>query len=205
MIARRLTTLFLTLLFMSSGHAITELSGSIGYDKSVYGEGRDDVVRSRSYQGAVAFYFTTLTAIELNYFWSNESNLQTVSVPVPGTNSTITGLENDIMTTVYGIGLRQSFAPRKSFIQPMVSIGYAKQFVENSTYISVRDNGGATAVVPDTFYKNRYDSVFGSFILKFSLTRTLSLTFTVKTVFPAFEFDKARDDMKYLVGFSWIL
>jgi hypothetical protein len=46
--------------------------------------------------------------------------------------------------------------------------------------------------------------MFGAFILQFKMTDRLSLKGSVKTLIPALAFNKAKDNLKYLVGFSWI-
>ena len=47
-----------------------------------------------------------------------------------------------------------------------------------------------------TMYKNE---------LELKLTRTISLRGSVKTIFKAFEFDRAQDNVRYTIGFSWFL
>jgi hypothetical protein len=46
--------------------------------------------------------------------------------------------------------------------------------------------------------------MFGAFTLQLRLTERFSLKGSVKSLFPAFEFNKAKDNLKYLVGFSWV-
>ena len=44
--------------------------------------------------------------------------------------------------------------------------------------------------------------IFGSFVLKIGISQRLSIKGSVYTVFPAFDFNKAKDDLKYTLGLS---
>ena len=108
-------------------------------------------------------------------------------------------------SAVYGIGIKQMFAPRSARLIPGISVGYAKQFVEYESDVTIEDTGSKNRLKINNGTKNqRIDSVFGTFSLQLRMTERLSLKGSVKTLFPAFELKKARDNVKYSVGFTWV-
>ena len=85
----------------------------------------------------------------------------------------------------------------------MISMGYAKQFIEDSTeYTFEETTSGDRTTVRGDLSKQRVDSVFGTFALQLILSQGMALKGSIHTVFPAFEFSKAKDDLKYMVGLS---
>lgn len=193
----------LSLLLLSSvSFAVVELSGSAGYDRQVFGDNRDNKYTQTTYSGSVAFYFWGLTAIEFNYYQDDDL----VRYDEDRTVNGITILEqiDRTRTTVFGVGIRQAFATSKAFLQPVVSVGYAKQFRDSEVEYRT-DNAGSEVVEVFSIEDSRQDSVFGSFTLRFRVTKRLTLNASVKTVFKYFETDEARDNVRYLAGFSWFL
>jgi hypothetical protein len=97
------------------------------------------------------------------------------------------------------------FAPRTSRIIPGISIGYAKQFLEYQSDLTILNTtNNVRTIVSGGTTKQRVDSVFGTFSLQLRLTERLSLKASIKTLFPSFEMDKARDNVKFAAGFSWV-
>ena len=122
---------FFSFFFCQSAFAVFELSGSFGYKKQKYGENREDSTVEQTYSAALAIYLFSLTAVELSYF--NSQNTITAKQDADSTQSfSLIETQNRVQTDVYGIGIRQALATRKSRIRPMISIGYAKQFVNDS-------------------------------------------------------------------------
>ena len=190
---------------MSSSWALIEFSGEFGYDKQVYGTERNNKITSRTYGGSMALYLFNYTAVELNYGQTETTTTETDTITLDNTYD-ILGQQNKVLLYNYGIGIRQAFASRKARVRPSFSIGYARQFVSDSTEITFKNKtSGATILLQDPEEKYRSDSVFGTLSLDLRLTKSLSLRGSVKTIFKAFEFDQARDNMKYLVGFTWYL
>lgn len=180
-----------------------ELGGSFAYDRQIFGDNRLSKYTDRTYSGNVAFYFWNLTAIEFNY--SHSDNIITNNENrLIDTNLTITSQQDRLNTEVYGVGIRQALATRESFIQPMISIGYAQKITVGEIDYNLNDNGEERSVEFD-LEKSRTDSVFAAFSLKFRLTKTMTLDGTVSSVFKWFETNEAKDNVKYLVGFSWFL
>lgn len=186
---------------------MTEVGGSVAYDKEIYGASRENKIRTRTYAGSMAFYFFQYTALELNY--SNSKRMveeHTVySINDAATNVSVIGNNSTLETDVYGIGIRQALSARDAIIRPMISLGYAKQFVRSYGDTTYRlDLTGQEIRVFQPEDKKRYDSVFGTFRIQFRLTAGLSLSAQVATYFKAFEFNRAQDNLKYLLGFTWI-
>jgi len=183
---------------------VAEFNFDFGYDRQIYGVNRQNSVVSRNYSVGLSTYLFDLTAIDLNYSNTQDTTSQndryTVSAPFD-----IIAQQNRVRTNVFGLGIKQMLVGRGARLTPIISAGYARQFVTSSGDITVENT---TSKVLQTINlnetKQRYNSVFGSFTLQLKLTERFSLKGTVRTLFPAFEFAKAKDNLKYLVGFSWI-
>jgi hypothetical protein len=97
------------------------------------------------------------------------------------------------------------FAPRTARLIPGISMGYAKQFLDYNSDLTIEDTSTkAQAKIYRATTKQRVDSVFGTFSLQLRMTERLGLKASVKTLFPAFKLDKARDNVKYSFGLSWV-
>ena len=181
-----------------------ELDFDFSYSKNVFGEKRDNRVTDRSYGGSWALYLWNLTAIELNYYQSKETTIINDDNNIVNAGITRTSQQTIYETYVYGVGIRQAFAGRKSRFIPSLSVGYARTF--NKSYgdstFSFNDGSG-TFVYHYKVSKTRSDNAFAAFGLKFAITRTFSIKGSVKTYFPADDFNKAKDNQKYTAGFSW--
>jgi hypothetical protein len=199
--------LFFTTIFFApfESLAITELSGSFGYQKNVFGENKKSNIVTRSYSGSVAFYFWTRTAIEFNFFHNREDTTNKSSIPVSGTDIEVREIQNQVTTNVYGIGLRQSLAPRNAIIRPLISLGYAKQYISDVTEYTFFDTGTSEQFkFNDGQTESKDDSIFATFSLELQITRGISLKGSVRSVFRAFEFDRASENLKYTAGFTWM-
>jgi len=184
--------------------AITEIGGDFGYDKQLYGTKNESSFVTRTYSGTVAIYFYNWTGIEFNY--SNVENINTDNGVSEITEYNVEQIskQSRIRTEVWGVGIRQALADQGSFVKPMVSLGYAKQtdtYSSEATYEGISTGDRIVYRIPSE--RRKCDSVFAAFILQIKLIRGLSLKGSVKSIFPAFEFDKASDNLKYLAGFSW--
>lgn len=201
-------TLLFFILFLIlplKAHAVVfEFDFDFGYDKQIYGTKRENTIVTRTYSGGLATYLFNLTAIELNASRSYEISTQNDQFTV-ATGYDVTSDRNTITTDVYGIGIKQMLAGRNSFIVPVISVGYAREFLEYGREVTVLDTTNSTSSIKNLgTTKQRIDSMFAAFTLQFKMTDRLSLKGSVKTLIPAFEYNKARDNLKYLVGFSWI-
>ncbi len=180
-----------------------EIGGNFGYDRQIYGEDRASKVVSRTYSGFWAWYLFSATAIELNYTQNENITTQNAKYIDNDGDTVYISLQEKVLSNVYGIGIRQGLSGNKARIQPMISLGYAKQFVRSSTNTTYSLNG-VSAYYYEKDPSQRSDNVFAAFILKLYLSKRFSLNGSVKTVFRAFEFDEAEYNLKYLAGFSWI-
>lgn len=198
--------LFVSLSLINEAHAIIyEVGGNFGYDKQVYGTNRENSVTGRTYSGSLAFYLFQYTALELTYSENDRRTMETRNLAIEGTDFSLVSASNKVKSYYYGIGFRQQLGPKRAFLVPLISIGYAKQFIEGtSEFTYENDNNGMIISQKFEDPRQRIDSVFATFSLKLSLTRTISLNGTIKTVFKAFEIDRARDNMRYTAGLSWI-
>ena len=197
-----------TLLIVPLGNlsALVEFGGSYSYQKQRFGESRQNSIIGKTYQGSLAIYLFNLTAIELNYSESEDTAQQNDTIPITSTTISVTQSSNIVKTTVYGIGIRQALASRKAFLVPTISFGYAKMFVTDGTdYTFVDSTDGSTFFYRADRQRRGDESVFAEFALQLRLTRRFSLKGSVKTVYPAFKGGMARDNMKYLAGFTWYL
>jgi uncharacterized protein YhjY with autotransporter beta-barrel domain len=181
-----------------------ELGFDFGYDKQIYGAQRQNNLVSRNYSGGMSFYLFDLTAVDLNASTTDDTTSQNDRYTV-ATGIDVIAQQNRMKSEVYGLGIKQMLAGRGALLTPIVSVGYAREFVTSSGDITVENTTSKVKTVYNlTETKQRYNSVFGSFILQLKLTERFSLKASVKTLFPAFEFNKARDNVKFSAGFSWI-
>lgn len=203
---KKLLIVFLfSITIIPSSWALTEFGLNAGYDKQYFGSDRASSMTSLTYSGSLAFYFWKNIAFELNYSQTEDKTFQKYDEDSTQDVS-ITQLNNRVFTKVYGAGFRVSLGGKTSRIVPMISLGYAKQFIEDqTTYVLYDSTDSSTASSTYLNPKKTIESVFGTFILQFKITQRFTLKASVKTVFKAFEFSQAKDYLKYLVGFSWYL
>lgn len=196
--------LLIFLFYAVRSYAAMELNFDFSYDRKIYGDERQNKMVTRSYGGSWAWYLFQYTGLELNYTYQRDTTIENETYPITGTTYEVRSIENNIYTDVYGIGVRQVLATKGSRIVPMLSLGYAKQFVEDETTVTfVNTADGSQLISQSSDPKRRIDSAFMSFALRIALTQTFALKGSIKTLFPAFEFDKMKDDLKYNAGFSW--
>lgn len=200
--------LLLTAFFLmssSSLFAVFEVGGNYSYDRFVYGTNRNDATYERTYSGYIAKYLFNLTALEFNLSHSRSASIGHPDALIDGTSYKVTETRTDIETNTWGLGLRQSFAPREAFLVPMLSLGYARQISHSSGYLEFTNTTTGNSFISDNpTSKRSQNSVFATFTMKLKLTKFFSITGSANTVFPAFEFDRIRDNLKYSVGFSWM-
>jgi len=184
-----------------------ELSGNFGYNKMLYGTSKQNSLTTRSYTSSIALYFFRNTAFELNYHNSTNMRLANERYQITGVaNYSVIQSYSEVKYESFGIGLRHAFAPRGSPVRPLISLGYAKKFTDSSgNTLFEHDSNGSQINVAHNSQKSREDSVFGTVQLQLRITNRLSLTGSVNTVFKAFEWDEAKNSLKYLAGFSWII
>lgn len=201
---KRLLIFLICFIPASSFAIINEIAFDFGYDRQIYGVNRQNSNVNRVYSVALSTFIFDFTAIDLNAATSSNITQENDRYNVT-TGIDVVGQRNRVEAKVYGVGLKQTFAPRTARLIPGVSMGYARQFVNYKSDITIEDVATkARSNVSGGEIKERNDSVFATFSLQLRLTERVSLKGSVKTLFPAFEFNKARDNIKYSFGFSWI-
>lgn len=199
-----LTIIIFLLIPMQAFAVIFEIDFDFGYSKQIYGTNRENSMISRSYSGGLSAYLFELTAIDFTASRSLETDTQNDRWNV-ATGYDVVSFQNEIKTDVYGVGIKQMFAGRNAFMVPILSLGYAKEFLEYSKNYTVENTTNLARIITTGGHtKQRIDSMMAAFILQFKMTDRLSLKGSVKTLIPAFNYNKAKDNLKYAVGFSWI-
>ncbi len=158
---------------------------------------------SEGYSVNWAWYIWEYTALELNYSSTTERLIDDRGAVSSDGTFTILEVDSTVLTQVSGVGIRQSFASRKSRIIPSIAIGYAKYTTSGTTKYSLDQSG-----VEYTFKKEQdkvvYSSSYASFSLRFRITQLMGLTLAAKTVMPDFETSEAQNNVTYSAGFSWM-
>lgn len=201
---KSLLVLFVILFPLSSFAIVNEVAFDFGYDRQIYGLQRQNSSVNRTYSAALSTYIFDYTAIDLNASRSSDITTENERYNVT-TGIDVVGQQNRVTSNVYGVGIKQMFAPRTARLIPGISLGYAKQFLNYNSDLTIEDTSTkARTNLAGRTTKQRIDSVFGTLSLQLRMTERLSLKGSVKTLFPAFELDKARDNVKYAIGFSWV-
>ena len=184
--------------------AYYELAFDFGYDKQIYGTNRQNSLVSRNYSGGLSVYLFDLTAIDFTYSSTREISTLNDRYTIQS-GYDVVYQQNRVLTDVYGVGIKQMLAARGARLTPVISVGYARQFDTSDGDIAIETTAsGAKNSYKMTESKSVYNSTFAAFTLQLRLTERFSLKGSVKSLFPAFEFGKAKDNLKYLVGFSWV-
>ncbi len=201
--------IFSFMLLPIKSFAFMEITGEAGYDRFKYGASNENNVTTKSYSGTLAKYIFGYTGIEFSYSHSDERTLETTDQDLTedSYNLTITERTGTIIRQVQGVGIKQAFAGRQARIRPMLSLGYARQTIKSSGNLTIIDHNDSDSQTVLALKKShlKSNSMYGSFSLQFSLTKTISLNLSVKSVFPAFKFSDAENDLRYLAGFTWFL
>ena len=192
------------LIFQAPVFAVSEFDFQFSYDRKIYGLNRENKQTVRTYSFSLAQYFFSFTAFEISYSDSDKIINDNQNVEVDDLNLTIVSRQHRYNTKVYSIGLRQALTGRNSVIRPLISVGYARQFVTYDTDISYELDSGEDYFIQGDTLKYRNDLAFGTFSLQIRITRGFALKGSVKTMIPAFDTDKVRDYLEYLAGFTWI-
>jgi len=197
---------FLVFLLSLKSFALLELGADFSYDRNVFGADRQSKHTSRSWRGSIAAYLWQYTALEFNYSNSEDETIIRDTVEYTDLSISILGQQTTIETKTYGVGIRQAFSSRKALIQPSISLGYAKSFKKTTSDYTIRDdsnNAVTTSVQPSV--KSRRDSMFGTFSLKLRLSKRFGIRGSVQTYINAFDWNGAKDDLRYTVGLTWLL
>ena len=182
---------------------VMELSGSFAYDKQVYGLQHDSKYTSRTYALSYAWYVFSVTGIELNYSQTTDIITNNDNEAITNTTATIDQTRSEAVTEIYGVGLRQALMPVHFFMVPSISAGYARERKSSQTTYSIAYGGSSNLTLDGGKTRTENNSVYGTFALKFNVTQLFSLNGSVTTVFRAFKWEEAKNNIKYAAGFSW--
>ncbi len=189
---------------ISSFAIVNEISGDFGYDRTIYGSSRQNSNVTRTYSAGLSTYFWDYTALDLSASKSSDITTENQTYIIT-TGFNLVGQQNRVNTTVYGVGIKQSFAPRSARLIPSLSIGYARQFTDSQQdLVILNTTTNARTTLTDTTATQKINSVYGTFSLQLKMTERLSLKGSVKTLFQAFKFNQAKDTLKYSFGISWV-
>ena len=194
----------LLLFFFTPCFALTEYEFNYNYEKQVFGAERENLQVGRNASVDISYYLTGYTALEIGY---GKGYLKSyINSPVSGSVDGVAVIRqyNLVEEVNYRFALKQALASSKSWMRPFVSLGYAKQTISNLTDYGLK-TGDTEFSINGEAEKLENDSVFGSFSLSFGVSRSFSLTASVQTIFPAFEWEKAKDTVKYFAGISFLL
>jgi len=196
--------LLMIILFSFKIKAIVyEMDVNFGYDKQIFGSSRQNSNVSRTYAGGISAYLFELTAIDLNYSEINDRTSYNDRFTAT-TGIDVISTRTNVSTSILGLGLKQMLLPKNNLILPMLSFGYARETVYSASEVTIENTSTkATSVVSYGSSKQKIHSMFGTFSLQFKIGANLSLKASVKTLIPALEFNKAKDNLKYLFGFTW--
>ena len=195
-------------LLTSSAWGLTELTVQIGHQKQAYGEDRQsDIVTKNYYWGTAFYFFKASTAVDVYYSHQTQiDNGRNLNIQSEGSDLIIDSTLTRVKTQSYGIGIKQAFATTDSRIRPTLSIGHARQVVQSSKKIALRNqttgNTDRYSLVPA---KQRYSSIFGTFSIQLRISQGMSLQTSVQTIFKAFKIKQFDDNLKYLIGLTWFL
>ncbi len=196
----------LLILFLLSinAQALCELGFDFNYNRQVYGLDMKNKLTNRTYLTSLAIYIFSTTALEINYSNNTRITTENNDVAITGSTFKVSSVQNTVDNKIYGVGIRQALLPSTFRFRPMVSIGYARRFTQDSTHYTFHDTStGNSFGFTDGPVKIRDDSVFAAFILQWRLAQTFSIKGSMRTVFPAFQTARAKDYVEYMAGLSW--
>tara|TARA_B100000925_G_scaffold291479_1_gene279694 strand:- start:19413 stop:20018 length:606 start_codon:yes stop_codon:yes gene_type:complete len=200
----RVFIIFFLSLIARNGLSLTEYEFSYNYQKQVYGIDRENLQVGRNGSLDISYYLTGYTAIEVGY---GRGKMETyIDSSIDGTVDGVAVVKQFTLLEEenYRVSLKQALAPPRSWVRPFLSLGYANQKLTNQTKYDLKSGDTVFSILGEP-EESENDSVFGSLSLAFGATRAFSVTASVQTIFPAFEWSKAKDSLKYFAGVSFLL
>jgi hypothetical protein len=196
--------LFFIIIFPGLSYSVTEYEFNYNYEKQVYGIERENLQVGRNGSIDISYYLTGYTAVEFGY---GRGKVETyIDSSVDGTVDGVVVVKQYTLLEEenYRVSLKQALAPPSSWVRPFLSLGYANQKLTNQIKYDLKSGDTVFSILGDP-EESENDSVFGSFSLSFGVSRAFSVTTSVQTIFPAFEWNKAKDSLKYFAGVSFLL
>ena len=196
--------IFILFSISKSAYSLTEYEFNYNYEKQVYGIERENLQVGRNGSVDISYYITGYTAIEIGY---GRGKMETyIDSNVDGSVDGVAVVKQFTLLEEenYRVSLKQALAPPSSWVRPFLSLGYANQKLTNQTKYDLKTGDTVFSILGDP-EESENDSIFGSFALSFGVSRAFSITASVQTIFPAFEWNKAKDSLKYFAGVSFLL
>lgn len=201
------------LITLGATQAYVDLSLSYTFSRNVI-EGEEDptdpdadvgkaISSTEGYSAVWAWYIWEYTAMELSYSQSTNRVEDDRETATDDETIIVTSVDSTVKTTVSGMGIRQSFADRKSRIIPSISIGYA-EFVTSGSTVYTIDNNGTEETLTIEKETQKQSSSYATLQIRIRLTELMGLSLAAKTVMPEFDTSKAQNNVTYSAGFSWI-
>lgn len=161
------------------------------------------VTTTQGWSANWGWYIWEYTALEFNYSQSKERLLDDRETSTDDDSITIKKVDSLVESEVIGVGLRQSFAHRKSFFIPSIALGYAKLITSGQTNYVLDDSGVEKKLTLERD-KEVYNSSYVTVQLRIRFTELVGLSLAAKAVMPDFDTSKGGDNLTYSAGFSWI-
>lgn len=194
---KTLILIYLLSFSLTAKAAFVDFSANYWYSEQLFGVEDENKIISQTIGVNWAWYLWATTAIELNY--SQNIIEDDYNTDFTDGTDTINRIYKKTTTKVYGIGIRQALAGRKSRIIPSIYIGTATQkSLEEQTIVL---NDTATPLNPKEIEQS---SGQVSFALRIRLTELMGLRFSARSVFPDFDTSKIRNNVTYSAGLSWV-
>jgi hypothetical protein len=202
--------LALLFIFSLNSYAYVDLGLNYSFSRSViegemFEEDEDQKAISTTETFSVnwAWFIWDYTALELNYSKSSRRLVDDREYQTDDVTIKVIKQDSVIYTEVGGIGIKQSFAKRNSFLIPSLSIGYAKMITSGERNYLFEVSGGEVPA-SDKTEKEEFNSSYVGFELRFRLTKLMGITLSARSVMPDFETDKLENNITYSGGFSWV-
>ncbi|RLA61130.1 MAG: hypothetical protein DRQ89_11810 [Epsilonproteobacteria bacterium] len=192
-------------LFSSSAHSFyTEIGANYSFQREVYGVDYESKLNENTLLTSVAFYFFSLTGLEIGYSWRKVDNLDK-TVSLLNNDRYQTGYRRTLNVQNFSVGISQYFNSTKAILRPGIGAGFTRRITEDGGYTDIYDDNTDEAyrLERDTT-KTTSDLIYVLASLKFRVVEGLFLSGSVRTLFSPKKYDDAQNNLRFFVGFSWL-
>jgi hypothetical protein len=207
---------FLTVSFfncISTAHAYVDLQVGFSFSTrrvealdaggDIDKDGGEALATNRGFNVNWAWYLWEYTALEFNYSES-EQRVEDDRVASSSDGSTVfNNIDSLIKTKTEGIGIRQTFATRKSRFIPSLAIGYARYTTTGQTKYNFTRAGVDDEITIDR-EGEVVNSSYATVSLAIRIIKRMRLTLSARSIVPGVEIDQADKNITYSGGLSWI-
>ena len=200
---RILITLLIFLSFRAHSF-YTEIGASYSFGREVYGENYQSKLNENTVLASVAFYFFSLTGLELSYSWRKWDNLDKTFASL-GNDEYLTGSRRTLDVMNFGVGITQYFTSTKAILRPGLGVGWVRRITEDDRYVDIyNDLTGETERRYQDPIKTNNDLIYLLINLKFRIVEGLFLSGSVRTLFAPKKYQDAPNNLRFFIGFSWL-